>query len=195
MLTAWAIFMFICSLLWVGWVVRLAITRFMISEPRGKVKSANEITKTEPKKPKVKLSFPAAQIIQAFNALPKAHRPAYNIDELVQALDIKHDRVSMDYHFSDFSYGYTSGSRWDVFGGTHQSSNCRRIQSNGGSCPGQEYIDLYLALIDISVAVKKQEHALKMSEVAHELESVSELTAALRLEKEIINDVTKELTS
>lgn len=134
----------------------------------------------KPKSKPLRRSWPAKQIIKDFNSLPPEHRPDMDVEAIVESLDKKYGVHEVNSHhevFSGYDYEYT----WRV---------CRR----GEVCMFPEYYDIYDAIQGVKRDLKDREHKLMLNSISHDLENVAELTRRLRQEREIISEVTKQVT-
>jgi hypothetical protein len=130
-------------------------------------------------------SWPAKQIIKAYNRLPESNRPFANIEYIVDALDIKHTVKAANDHFKRYYDGYD----WDC-----NLNYCVGIGPDHRGCPMQEYHDLRLAISGVQKALDKQKHELEIAGVSDGLTSAKELLSSLKSETVLINQVTRELT-
>lgn len=133
--------------------------------------------------PKEKFSWPSYQIMKKYNELPDDHRPFADLKEILVAIDTKHGIGIVNSHFTA---AYSSSIRtWNC--GTYGTGKC--IQ-----CVYNEYHQIRGAISEVEAALKMREKTLAMSKVRHGLDSIGQLTADLRRERDLINQVTRELS-
>lgn len=133
-------------------------------------------------KERVPLSYPAEWVLKAYNELPKANRPFGNIHNIVKALDVKYGVDSVNSHFS----GYR--------GNTHSWDMCECSYYGNRGCNYGEYKDMYDEIVNIKLALAEHEHALAVAGVENGLQMTEQFMEALRQERQIITETTKELT-
>lgn len=137
------------------------------------------------------VSWAGRQIVKAYQSIPEANQPGYDIVDVVKALDVKYDKALADAHFVD-NLGYAN---WTCF--------CRRVERRmyaptrfsptTRKCEFEEYRALYNDIQSLKASLDAQEHALKVAGVAGSLENAKSLTERLRQERELVEQVTKEL--
>ena len=121
------------------------------------------------------LSWPAAQILAEYNALPVDNRPEPDIKKILMALDVKHGgRDAVNRHFS---LTYSGGHSW----GHHCRHECN------------DYKNLKEEIFEVAEALKEREQALKIAAVRGRLDEAQDLIVRLSEESSIIKDTTKEL--
>lgn len=131
------------------------------------------------------LSSPAKELVKKYNALPETNKPYANMVDMLKALDVKHSMNEVNIHFSEDRYSYDgpdSEFTWRCI--------CKQY---GRRCQFIEYHNIREAIQDIQESLKKQAHALEVSKVAHDLNSIEAFTMSLREESTIIDTVTREL--
>lgn len=119
-------------------------------------------------------SDPARAIIRRYDELPAEHKLDINIKAVLRAMDIKHGVSLVNEHF-----------------------NSRYYQLDWHSCEHKgfkEYRDMAREIEYIQYALAERERQLAISEVQHDLDQIKVVTAALRQERQLIQQVTKELT-
>lgn len=134
----------------------------------------------KPKSKPLRRSWPAKQIIKEFRSLPPENRPDMDVEAIVESLDKKYGVREVNSHhkvFNGYNYEYT----WRV---------CRR----GEVIMLPEYYDIYDAIQGVKRDLKDREHKLMLNSIRYDLEKVAELTRMLRQEREIISEVTKQVT-
>lgn len=160
-----------------------------------------------------RLSVSAQLVLRAFNELPEANRPAFDIVPMLQALDIKYgrDRATdhMTYEVWDDFFAEQERVRWRS---DFDECSCRASYDYEGwldprdvedvDCRMPEYAALMQEIEAVQEALLEQEHAQRMHERAVELagiavtlRSVEDLTAALRAERRIVDEVTEMLAA
>ena len=128
------------------------------------------------------LSSAARQLLVEYRKMPADLRPNVDMFDIVAALDIKYGVGHVTRHFSETVYN----------GGTVFSWNCR---THAGPCSRYpEYVNIKNEMDALRQAKADQEHALKMSGAAHGLAEAQNMIDWLRQERELVNEVTKELT-
>lgn len=126
-----------------------------------------------------KKSNPSIRIIEEYRKLPAENRPYGNIVHMLDALDTKYGVEAVDSHF-DKSYHDHYVFSW--------SCPCYR------ECVYYEYHDIHKALTEIKAAIAEREHATQMASLSGGLSMVEEFTERLRQERDLITDVTKEIS-
>lgn len=148
------------------------VSRKSYSLPRSKVK---------------RLSWPSQQIIKAYYKLPKESQRYGNLYYMLSALDTKYGKGSVNSHFT--KSGYDSS--------TKTFSVCRpsryRYDENRFDCNYAEYHNIKYSIDEISAAHNNRLHAIEMAGIAGGLDAVEEFTAALREERDLIKETTREL--
>lgn len=135
------------------------------------------------KSSKTGLSWPAAQIMQLYKALPESSRPYGNFDEMLKALDVKHGGVEdVNRHFTGVYY--FDGCSW-----AHNYGECKK----GSLC--KDYVSLRSNIETIQESLKDQQRQLEISKVSHSLSELEDFKERLRNENELIRQTTKELVS
>lgn len=141
-------------------------------------------------------------LIDAFNELPEANRPAYDLPALLAALDETHGIEAVDNHFSN----YSKWGGWTCRCAANQNSalakdTCRfaKYTDFKNTCRFAKYTDLWQAIRDIETEVRSREAKIARRErdavlegLKPDLAQLDALTDALRVEKTIINEVTRE---
>lgn len=126
------------------------------------------------------LSWPSRQILALHNTIPSENLPYGNIYNMLLALDAKHAGWAITEHFSRRSYD----------GRVYNMNRCPSTR-----CEFVEYHFLYNELTSIQEALAEQAHKLKIAGLAGTLTEVEEFTQRLREERDLINSVTKQLTT
>jgi|SRR6478735_3282333 len=129
------------------------------------------------------LSDPAKRIKKQYDELPSANQPYSNILYILKALDTKHEVDAVNSHFSErYRRSYDKVQyrfNWNC--------GCYR------QCTYNDYKELNKALSDIQDALDQQRRALEVAGVSDGLSQAESLTEHLRRERDLINEVTKEL--
>lgn len=128
-------------------------------------------------KTEVKLSAPSRNLIREYDQLPDDIKPYPDLTNMLVALDIKHGITAANYHFVIGNYSYFS---WDT-------------RCDHKNCAFSVYHSIHSEIKNLIKARKEQEHVLAVANVQHDLDEVNLLTARLREERILTNDVTKEL--
>lgn len=132
-------------------------------------------------KKKKELSEPSKQILKQYRRLPVENRPYANLPHILEAMDIKYGKDSVNEHFRKFNgTGYVF--KWDC--------SCWR----GSACLYKDYRDIYSGITEIQQALVNQEHAASVAAVEGGLSAVKSFTEELRKERDLINDTTKQLS-
>lgn len=120
-------------------------------------------------------------VLGAFSQVPVEHRPSHDIQAALKALDFKYGIKEVNQHFYYHNDLYCSCT-----------GNCKEYP---------EYVQMRRAMFDINGALKEQkrveakrERAIALAGIENDLKSVDDITAALRQERAIIVDVTKEIS-
>lgn len=165
--------------------------RFVSEKPKRIERKHREAIDTE-------FSWAARQVVYAFERLPEAHRPSYNLMAAMRALEAKYGRDKVHGHFIEVGlysrsnkFSWRCRCVWD-------SSQWKRVGDKCKHYP--EYKDILDSIGEIDWALKKQEAAFKereyqtvMAGLESDLRSVGDITDALRAERDLINSVTKEI--
>lgn len=150
-----------------------------------------------------KFSSASATIIKAYNDLPEEHRPAYDIKAGLRALDTKHGLETVTAHFvhrsryshyDDLAFSWSCSCIWNEFDYEYtQHEECLHFP---------EYKALYDSIDDIGdslrareQAILAREHQMVLAGIESDLRSIDEITQALRNERDLIDNVTKEICS
>lgn len=148
-------------------------------------------------------SWAAAQVMDAFESLPEAHRPSMNVEAAVRALDTKHGVDSLNAHFRVWN-------SWSHYSSPSFECSCVYDPHDDGRSGDRaladeclrypEFAQLIQSVKDIKDALQRQEdaiadreHQMVLAGIESDLNSISIITAALRAERDLINDVTKEI--
>lgn len=140
------------------------------------------------------VSWAGRQIVNAYRSIPETNQPGYDIVDVVKALDIKHDSGEMDRHFTS-GYSYRPYD-WSCACVRMLESSVYARARRGvimDGCLGKEYRDLYNDIAALKKSLDEQERALRVTGVAGSLEDAKSLTERLRQERELVDQVTKEL--
>lgn len=138
----------------------------------GKAIKANQ--KRRGKVSKIGLSWPAKQVIQKYNELPMDNRPYPDIRSLVEALDVKHGKDTMDDHVSS---RYDAGKAWGY---------CRAYRCSKCS----KYKEVCDKIENLTKSLRKQQQVLEIAERQGDLDELPRLLDALGEESKIVNQVT-----
>jgi hypothetical protein len=146
-------------------------------------------------------SWAAKQVKTAYEKLPHEHRPSYDIMAALRALDTKYGKEEVNEHFCRLDpYSFTRVRDWkcecvyDAYRGEY---------NNGAHCRfSPEYMAMVNGISDIAAAlgrreqaIKDREHEMVLAGMENDLRSVEEITKALRSERDLIDNVTKEICS
>jgi len=123
------------------------------------------------------LSKPSKRLLGEYNDLPKDSRPVSNIYPILTAMDINFPNAEA--HFRQ-RYSYDNEFSWNC--------GCYRECSVGEWKSMHDHVD------GIKVGLAEREHQFKLSRVSHRMDAAKDLTAQLRDERNLITDVTRELT-
>lgn len=191
-MTIWIILIIVFVVLGAGYLGEFDKHIIDFAQRRKAIKVAKKVVAKEVTAsgaPKGFYSWPAMQVFNAYNSLPEANRPSYDIRAILVALDTKYGKEEVNRHFS------TS------FRSNQPTWGClcvRRPVSE--SCSMPEYKTLNDEIAKIKKALRLQEEALKGREhqmvlagLQSDLDMVGSLTQALRDERAVITGVTKEI--
>lgn len=144
------------------------------------------IPSSEPLITKVPRSWPAGQICVEFYALPPNHRPSIDVDAVVNALDTKYGIEDVNAHFK--GNVITADRRWTTaFTWNHNTCNSNPV------CPFADYTRLHEQIELVTVAYKKQQHALAVAEQQHGFEQMREMLDGLRDEAQSLDESTADI--
>lgn len=132
---------------------------------------------------RLRLSAPSQHLLKEYYALPEDHRPDVDMHAMLQALDTKHQDKSVNGHFVRWG-GESTYFTWD----------CNLSWQQRDECEYRDYHNMHKEMAGIQKDLKDREHTLAMARAEHELGQVEEFTERLRSERELIQEVTKELT-
>lgn len=142
---------------------------------------SRRITYGLPSKTVRHLSWPAREIVSAYNKLPESNKPYANILYVVEALDVKYGgKEAVDKRFT--VSGYDSSYR-----------SWRACHSCHRGCIHAAYKEIYDGINAIRTSLKEREHELEIAGVTDGLHAAKELTEALRQERDLIKETTKEI--
>lgn len=185
-----SIFLILAIIALIGSVVTVGYSRRKRAAIRRAAKAQAELAS--------KFSWAARQAMESFNSLPEQHRPAYDVEAAVKALDVKHGKEEVDVHFTTSNRylltpykSFKCSCVWDYWEEKRTADKCNHYPEY------QEIIDaansITSALAAQEQAIKDREHRMVLAGIENDLNSVKEITAALRMEKSLINQVTKEI--
>jgi hypothetical protein len=130
-------------------------------------------------------SWPAKQILKSYHKLPKDNRPYANLPHMLKTLDSKWEsKKKVDQHFAHWGYDSVIHN-WNC--------NCSKMLHVPKKCPALEYKEINTGLKDIHSALAEQEEKLRLSNASEAIEDAKTFAAALRAERAIITETTKEL--
>jgi hypothetical protein len=157
----------------IGWVVCFGGPKKEVAEPKTRyglpTSQFNE------------LSWPAQQVIIAYNSLPADSKTGEDLYPVLKALDLKHGKNNLN-----VLCGLGDGAwrnEWPYY-----------VKHLGRGGILTEYYNMYKAIEAIKDAKKAQDRALEIAGVQSDLDQVKDITARLRAEAQLIKDVTKDMT-
>lgn len=128
-------------------------------------------------------SWASKKVLAMYESLPEANRPRANVPHILTALDTKYGINEVNRHHTD-RYGHA-----------HSMDSCSDDPwQEKRKCKMPEYKELWNSMKEVKNQLAAQEKAIQLAGVASGLDEIKELTEALRQEREIIKDTTKELT-
>lgn len=134
------------------------------------------------------ISWVGREVIKGFNSLPENHKPYGNIKAIVTALDTKYTIDKVNNHFKEKYYDRGSGYGEYKYRDSWECS-CYKHKP----CAYPEYRNFIRSFIEIKEAVANQQYRLAVAGQSDALNEAEALTVRLREEKELIDQVTKEL--
>lgn len=148
-----------------------------------------------PAEERIDFSRIAQDICYKFYALPESHRPAHDIRVPLKALDVKYVKDRVDNHFRGGNLR-THDQPWNC-----DCKNGFQTSNRGNKfCNMPEYMTLWFEIADIEKAIAAQkraevarERAIELAGIENDLASVEEITNAMRIERDAIHEITKEL--
>lgn len=145
--------------------------------------------------PKPKLSDVAKHVRKEYLSLPEDSRPFPDIDSVLLGLDAatSHNATGRHEHFNSNGYmrqkyGDHHGYQFSWDGDHHQP--CR---SNHRICDFSAYYVLHVEIQELLRQIAMKERALNLSANADKVDQARNLVEALRQEREIQRQVTREL--
>lgn len=156
--------------------------------------------KTLPSKKDV-FSEPGRRIVEKSKSLP-IELQGDDVAGMVKALDIKYGIEAVNNHFRISDYAPAGAIAYDVHGKefpglfktyvfSWQGTNtCKHLKM----CKFPEYRKMAVAIEQVEIAKKEQDRALEVAGVQHDLDAIESWTNRLREEREIMNEITKELS-
>lgn len=126
-------------------------------------------------------SWASKELVKEYYNIPEHNRPYANIKAVVKALDTKYDVAEVNSHFRRRGYK-NSYPAWDC--GCYSTDRCRF----------GDYKTLRVSFKSIVDALADQQYQLALSAVEDGLNEAGTLMDRLREEKNLITQVTKELT-
>jgi hypothetical protein len=147
-------------------------------------------------------SFIGWQIVKGFEELPDTHRPSFNIETAIKALDFKSNKDAVNNHFPYHMVKNNGVNRikCDCITG-NTNGRYRNDRERHKTCQEfSDYTDLYEEMIGIQREISSQARALEAQERAvvlagmqNDLDSVKAITEHLRQERTLIGEVTNEI--
>lgn len=132
-----------------------------------------------PRKTFTNFSQPAQRLLKEYHALPIENRPYANLKSILAAMDVKHGVETVNEHYRTDRYNDERSFTWVC--------RCYRV------CD-YEYRQIHTALSEIEQALVDREHAMAVAAVEGGLDAIEQFTKDLRAERDLIHDVTKELS-
>lgn len=134
------------------------------------------------------LSAPSKQILQEYRALPEQNRPVPNIYNILTALDTKHRDATA--HFMRSRYSYAKSKEIHSF-----TWDCGCYDYRGReACGHTEYKNIHNGIKEVTEKLATQKRQIELARVEGGLQDAKELTERLRDERNLIHEVTQELT-
>lgn len=132
----------------------------------------------------VSLSYPSRRILKEYNKIPAEYRPFDNIEDILFALDIKHQNPNGDSISRHFHHDSTR---------IRLMCWCSYQERDGMDCGrAQEYYTLHDNILNINKQLNEQRIAFEIAGVSGELEKLNELNLKLISDSRIIKEVTDE---
>lgn len=144
--------------------------------------------------PAPRLSWPARQIMMVNDGLP-ADNQVHDLRSMLEALDTKYgvDRVTK--HFKAYrGTDLIEESNWvhsDCFPYMSQRDNFDKRKAKCSVMP--EYAELIRELASLRESIEAQQRQLALSGKEFDLARAKQITEQLRIERGIVDDVTKEI--
>src|SRR6478735_7285473 len=138
------------------------------------------------------LSRPARDTLRLYRSLPADNRVVseWEIKSSLAALDTKanNNHKQIEKHFSRMGW---ETSKYTFPQPTDKCSHLERKYS--GSCFYHGYTDMYREMKLVQQSLSEREREIALNRVSSALNDVSAITARFRQERELIDDVTKEI--
>lgn len=154
-------------------------------------------------KPTVSLSKVARQLLTEYMKLPLESRPWDDITPMLRGLDAAtaHDTQGRMDHYDENAYmrnfytrrGDSGFGPYELYPVHFRWEPSKQQSCGRGSCEFHAYKNLHDELVKLKEELRLKERALAKQVNAHHIDAAKELEAALRGERQLQNEVRKEL--